>query len=124
MDQNDLRGKGTLVKTNPPLRTKEDQIALWKGISNGTIDILASDHAPHTMEEKLQDIWIAPAGVPGVETTLQLMLDAVNKRMIKLGRLVQLMHENPAKRFGLTNYGIEVGKDANLTIIDLKKIGK
>ncbi|MCX6821672.1 MAG: dihydroorotase family protein [Candidatus Aenigmarchaeota archaeon] len=121
MTQNDLRDKGTLAKTNPPLRTKEDQIALWKRISNGTIDIIASDHAPHTMQEKLQDMWIAPAGVPGVETTLQLMLNAVNKRMIKLERLVGLMHDNPVKRFGLTNYGIEVGKDANLTVIDLKK---
>jgi dihydroorotase len=121
MTQNDLKEKGTLAKMNPPLRTKEDQTALWKGISNGTIDILASDHAPHMMEEKLQDIWIAPAGVPGVETTLQLMLNAVNKRMIKLERLVELMHDSPVKRFGLTNYGIEAGKDANLTIIDLKK---
>jgi dihydroorotase (multifunctional complex type) len=121
MTQEDLREKGTLAKINPPPRTKEDQIALWKGISNGTIDILASDHAPHTMEEKLQDIWLAPAGVPGVETTLQLMLNAVNKRMIKLEKIVELMHDNPVKRFGLNNYGIEVGKDANLTIIDLKK---
>lgn len=121
MTQNDLRNKGTLAKINPSLRTKEDQAALWKGISNGTIDILSSDHAPHTMEEKLQDIWIAPAGVPGVETTLQLMLNAVNKKMIRLERLVQLMHYNPVKRFGLTQYGVEVGKTANLTIIDLKK---
>jgi dihydroorotase (multifunctional complex type) len=121
MTQEDLREKGTLAKINPPPRTKEDQIALWKGISNGTIDILASDHAPHTMEEKLQDIWLAPAGVPGVETTLQLMLNAVNKRMIKLEKIVELMHDNPVKRFGLNNYGIEVGKDANLIIIDLKK---
>jgi len=121
MTQNDLKKMGTLAKMNPPPRTKEDQTALWKGISNKTIDILASDHAPHTMEEKLQDIWLAPGGVPGVETTLQLMLNAVNKRMIKLERLVELMHDNPVKRFSLNNYGIEVGKDANFTIIDLKK---
>jgi dihydroorotase len=121
MTQDDLKKIGTLAKVNPPLRTKEDQLALWKGISNGTIDILASDHAPHTMQEKLQDIWLASSGIPGVETTLQLMLNAVNKRMIKLETLVELMHDNPIKRFGLTNYGIEVGKDANLTMIDLKK---
>jgi len=121
MTQYDMKEKGTLAKINPPLRTKEDQIALWKGISNRTIDILASDHAPHTMQEKLQDIWLAPSGVPGVETTLQLMLNAVNKKMIRLERLVELMHDNPAKRFGLTNYGIEVGKNANFTVIDLKK---
>ncbi|MDI6826705.1 MAG: dihydroorotase family protein [Candidatus Aenigmarchaeota archaeon] len=121
MTQDDLKKIGTLAKINPPPRTKEDQLALWKGISNGTIDILASDHAPHTMEEKLQDIWLAPAGVPGVETTLQLMLNAVNRRMIGLERLVKLMHKTPVKRFGLIDYGIEVGKNANLTIIDLKK---
>ena len=121
MTQDDLRDKGTLAKINPPPRTKKDQKALWKGISDKTIDIIASDHAPHTMEEKLQDMWLAPPGVPGVETTLQLMLNAVNKRIIRLERLVKLMHVNPAKRFGLTNYGIEIGNNANLTIIDLKK---
>lgn len=122
MTQEDLKKKKALAKMNPPLRTKEDQVALWKGISNGTIDILASDHAPHTIEEKYQDIWLAPAGVPGVETTLPLMLNAVNKRMVGLKKVIELMHDNPVKRFGLGNYGnIEVGNDANLTVIDLKK---
>lgn len=122
MTQEDLIKKGTLAKMNPPLRTKRDQMALWKGIKDGTVDILASDHAPHTMEEKLQDIWTAPAGVPGVETSLQLMLNAVNKGVIGLGKIVKLMHGNPVKRFGLDSYGnIEKENDANLTIIDLKR---
>jgi len=122
MTQEDLKKKKTLAKMNPPLRTKEDQTALWKGISNGTIDTITSDHAPHTLEEKYQDIWLAPAGVPGVETTLPLMLNAVNKRMIGLKKVIELMHNNAVKRFGLGNYGnLEVGNDANLTIIDLKK---
>ncbi len=122
MTENDLKEKGTFVKMNPPLRKEKDQEALWKGIKDGTIDILASDHAPHTLEEKYQNIWFAPAGVPGVETSLQLMLNAVNKKMIKLERLVELMHDNPAKRFNLVNYGnIEIGNDANLTVIDLNK---
>jgi len=122
MTEEYLREKRTLVKMNPPLRTEKDQKALWKGIKNGTIDIVASDHAPHTLQEKYQNIWFAPAGVPGVETSLQLMLNAVNKRMIKLEKVNELMHDNPVKRFGLGNYGnIEVGNDANLTIIDLKK---
>jgi len=122
MTERALREKITLAKMNPPLRTEKDQKALWKGIKNGTIDILASDHAPHTLEEKYQNIWFAPAGVPGVETSLQLMLNAVNKKMIKLEKVVELMHDNPVKRFGLRNYGnIEVGNDANLTIIDMNK---
>jgi dihydroorotase (multifunctional complex type) len=117
-----LKKKGTLVKMGPPLRTKKDQIALWKGILDGTIDILASDHAPHTLEEKEQDIWDAPSGVPGVETTLPLMLDMIDKRIVTLEKLVELMHNNPAKRFGLNNYGnIETENIANLTVIDLKK---
>jgi dihydroorotase len=118
----DFKKKGTLAKIGPPLRRKEDQLALWKGILEGTIDILSSDHAPHTLEEKDQDIWSAPSGVPGVETTLPLMLNAINKRIITLEKLVKLMHDNPTKRFGLVNYGnIEVENIANLTIVDLKK---
>ena len=119
---NDLIEKGTLAKMGPPLRSKKNQIALWRGILDGSVDILASDHAPHTLEEKEQDIWSAPAGVPGVETTLRLMLNAVNKRMITLRKLVELMHDNPVKRFDLKNYGyIQKGNSANLTIVDLKE---
>jgi len=122
MTQEDLRKKKSLAKMNPPLRTKEDQIALWKGIFNGTIDTITSDHAPHTLEEKYQDIWLAPAGVPGVETTLPLMLNAVNKKRIGLKKVIELMHDNPVKRFGLGKYGnVEAGNDTNLTVIDLKK---
>jgi len=122
MTEDDMREKRTLVKMNPPLRTERDQKALWKGIKTGKIDILASDHAPHILQEKYQNIWFAPSGVPGVETSLQLILNAVNKRMVKLERVVELMHDNPIKRFGLGSYGdIEVGNDANLTVIDLKK---
>jgi dihydroorotase len=122
MTQEDFIKKGNFAKMGPPLRTKQDQIALWKGINDGTVDILASDHAPHTLEEKSKDIWSAPAGVPGVETSLQLMLNVVNKRMIGLERVVELMYDNPVKRFDLGNYGmIEKGNVANLTIVNLNK---
>lgn len=122
MTQDDLKKKRTFAKMNPPLRTEKDQKALWKGINNKTVDIVASDHAPHGLQEKYQNIWFAPAGVPGVETSLQLMLNAVNKKMIKLERLVELMHDSPVKRFGLGSYGdIEEGNVANLTVIDPKK---
>jgi dihydroorotase len=122
MTQKDLEEKSSLVKMNPPLRTKDDQKALWEGILNGTIDIISTDHAPHTLEEKGQDIHNAPSGVPGIETSLPLMLNAVNKKMISFERLVELMHDNSIKRFDLENYGeIEKGNYANLTIIDLNK---
>jgi dihydroorotase len=122
MTQKDLEEKGSLLKINPPLRTKDDQKELWEGILNGTIDIISTDHAPHTLEEKNQDIHNAPSGVPGIETSLSLMLNAVNKRMISFEKLVELMHDNSVKRFDLDKYGeIEKGNCANLTVIDLNK---
>jgi dihydroorotase len=122
MTQKDLEEKGSLLKINPPLRTKDDQKALWEGILNGTIDIISTDHAPHTLEEKNQDIHNVPSGVPGIETSLSLMLNAVNKRMISFEKLVELMHDNSVKRFDLEKYGeIEKGNCANLTVIDLNK---
>ena len=122
MTRENMKQIGSFAKVNPPLRTKKDQNALWKGILDGTIDMIASDHAPHTFEEKSQDIWNAPAGIPGVETTLQLLLNTVNKKILSLEKLIELMHDNPVSRFGLANYGrIETGLTADLTIIDLKK---
>lgn len=122
MNQDDFKQKGALLKINPPLRSKEDQLAILQGINDVSIDILATDHAPHTLEEKGKGIHEAPSGMPGVENSLQLMLDAVNKKMISFNRVIELMHDNPVKRFDLGNYGyIQKGNDANLTIVDLKK---
>jgi len=122
MTQEDLKDKKAFAKMNPPLRTKQDQKALWKGLRDGTIDMIVSDHAPHTLEEKSKNIWSAPAGVPGVETTLPLMLNAVNEGKITLDRLIKLMHDNPVKRFDLYDHGnIKVGNRANITIINLDK---
>ena len=89
------------------------------------IDILASDHAPHLPEEKEEDIWEAPAGVPGVETMLPLMLFAVKRNLISLERLVDAMAARPARIFGLADKGsIETGKDADLVIVDPKSISQ
>ena len=122
MTREDMKEIGTFAKVNPPLRTKQDQNALWKGIMDGTIDMITSDHAPHTFEEKSQNIWDAPSGIPGVETTLKLLLNTVNKKILTLERLIELMHDNPVSRFGLGNYGrIETGVTADLTVLDLKK---
>ncbi|VVB72390.1 Allantoinase [uncultured archaeon] len=119
----DYHRLGSFLKMNPPLRRKEDNDALWEGLRTGSIDILASDHAPHLPEEKREDIWEAPAGVPGVETMLPLMLHAVRRNLISLERLVESLSAGPARIFGLQSKGaIMPGKDADLVIVDTKDI--
>lgn len=108
------------LKMNPPLRTIMDVEALWRGLLDGTLTCIATDHAPHTREEKEQDVWTAPAGVPGVEFMLPLMLNAVDEEKLTLERLVLLMCENPAKTFGLTQKGkIMLGMDADMVLVDM-----
>ncbi|MDM7913296.1 MAG: amidohydrolase family protein, partial [Methanotrichaceae archaeon] len=115
----DYRKHGSFLKMNPPLRLQEDNNALWAGLGDGSIDILASDHAPHLPEEKKDDIWEAPAGVPGVETMLPLMLVAVKSNLITLDRLVDAISVRPAEIFGLESKGkIEAGRDADLVLVD------
>jgi len=115
----DYRHKGSYLKMNPPLRLQEDNDALWAGLRDGSIDILASDHAPHLPEEKKDDIWEAPPGVPGVETMLPLMLVAVKSNLLPLERLVHAISARPAEIFGLHSKGkIEAGKDADLLLVD------
>ncbi len=92
---------GTFVQMNPPLRTKEDQEALWEGIADGTIDTIGTDHAPHTVAEKERSFGEAPSGIPGVETLLPLLLDAVYHGRLTLERMIELTHTNPQKIFNL-----------------------
>ena len=121
----DYRHQGSYLKMNPPLRLQADNDALWAGLRDGSIDILASDHAPHLPEEKRDDIWEAPPGVPGVETILPLMLFAVKRNMLKLERLVDALATKPAEIFGLPAKGaIEIGKDADLVIVDPKAVSR
>lgn len=112
------KDQNKLIKMKPALKSEKDRTALWSALNDGTIDALGSDHAPHTIEEKeAGDVY----GVPGVETSLPLMLDAVNRRRLTLKRLVETMCENPARIFRLKNKGfIRQGFDADLTIIDMK----
>jgi dihydroorotase len=107
-----------LIRMKPSLKNESDRRALWDALNGGTIDTIGSDHAPHTIEEKeAGDLY----GVPGVETRLPLMLDAVNKRRLTLRRLVETMCENPAKIFRLNNKGfIKNGYDADFVIVDMK----
>ncbi len=115
-----LKGFG---KMNPPLRSERDRTELWNGIKDNTIKMIASDHAPHLREEKMEgDVWEIPSGVPGVETTLPLLLNEVSEGRLNLSKLSKLTSENPAKIFGLKGKGkIEVGCDADLTLVDLEK---
>ncbi|WP_456373870.1 amidohydrolase family protein, partial [Methanocaldococcus sp.] len=93
------------------------------GIINKDVDIIASDHAPHLLEEKLKDVKNCPSGIPGIETLVPLTLNLVNKKLITLFDAVRILSENPAKIFNINNK-IEEGNLANLTIVDLKKEGK
>lgn len=123
LNEKDYPKQGSFLKMNPPLRRKADNDALWQALRSGAIDILASDHAPHLPEEKREDIWEAPPGVPGVETMLPLMLMAVKKNHISLERLVDALSARPAKIFGLARKGaIERGMDADLVIVDSKAV--
>lgn len=92
---------GTLIQMNPPIRDLEDQEALWEGIRDGTMDTIGTDHAPHTLQEKKLPFGLAPSGIPGIQTLLPLMLDAVHRGRLSLERLVELTHTNPQKIFSL-----------------------
>ncbi len=122
LSEENLEKLGNYGKVNPPLRSKEDQAEVWKALCAGQIDCIASDHAPHSREEKREAYWNAPSGMPGVETILPLMLTAVAAKKLSLQKLVQLSSTNPARLFNLKNKGgIAVGKDADLVLVDLKK---
>ena len=99
----DSEGKA-YAKVNPPLRTKEDRLALFQAFISGEIDMLASDHAPHTIEDKEMEFDAAPSGMPGVETTVPMML-ALMKRGTVLLRYWSATAEKPASVFGLKKVG-------------------
>lgn len=120
LTEEDYKKHGNLLKINPPLRGFADQVALWDGLKNGLIDIIATDHAPHLLAEKRLSYGQASAGVPGVQTMLPLLLNAVNEGKLTLQRLVRLTSYNPARLFGIKNKGIiKVGMDADFTVVDL-----
>jgi len=120
MTEKDIQTLGAFAEMNPRLKTEQDQKALWQGIQNGIIDVIATDHAPHTKEEKEQANY--PFGVPGLETMLPLLLDAFNNNKITLQKIIQLCCENPARIFKIKNKGfLKEGFDADLVVVDLDK---
>jgi dihydroorotase len=120
----DMGRLGSLLRMNPPVRARGHQAALWQALSDGTLDMLATDHSPHTIEEKTRpDIWEAVSGFPGVETAVPLMLTEVNRGRFSLNDYVRWACENPAKAWGLypRKGTLTVGADADLVIVDLAR---
>lgn len=112
---------GTLAQMNPPLRDAGHQERLWWGVGQGVVDVLGSDHAPHTLDEKAAGYPATPSGMPGVQTLVPVMLDHVNAGRLSLARFVDLTSAGPQRIFGIAGKGrIAVGYDADLTIVDLK----
>lgn len=116
----DLQRHGQLVIMAPPLRNQNQVDALWKGIDEGIVDAIGSDHAPHAINEKIAaNVWDIKVGVPGLETTLPLMLTQVKKKRLSFAQVAALLAEKPAEIYGLKDRGLlEKGKNADLTIVD------
>ena len=113
---------GTYAQMNPPLRTKEHYDRLWVAIKNNIVDVLGSDHAPHSKENKNKEYPNTPSGMPGVQTIFPVMLNHVSNGKLSLEQLIKLMCENPCRIFGIKNKGyIKEGYDADLTIADMNK---
>lgn len=121
-----LKRNGPNAKFNPPPRDASDNQALWQGLADGTLDIVVSDHAPHSEKEKdegKENVWKAPPGTPGVETRLPLMLTEVFNKRLSLRDVVRLCSTRPAEIFGIhpRKGTISVGSDADFAIVDLQK---
>ena len=112
---------GSLAQMNPPLRSPHDNEVLWQALRDGIIDFIATDHAPHTLEEKSQTYPNTPSGMPGVETSLPLMLTAAMDGKCTVAQVVQWMSKAVAVAYGIANKGeITPGYDADLVLVDLK----
>jgi dihydroorotase len=112
---------GTLAQMNPPIRAARHQEALWHAVRNGLVDVLGSDHAPHTLEEKAKPWPQSPSGMPGVQTLVPLMLDHVNRGRLTLERFVDLTSTGVARVFSARGKGrLSPGYDADFTVVDLR----
>jgi dihydroorotase len=122
LSADDYARLGTKLQMNPPVREARHRDQLWYGVEQGIVDILGSDHAPHTLEEKAKPYPQSPSGMTGVQTLVPVMLDHVNRGRLSLARLVDLTSAGPARLFCIVGKGrIAAGYDADLTIVDLKR---
>ncbi len=121
LSADDYKTLGNLIQMNPPVRDKRHRDGVWRGIDLGIVDVLGSDHAPHTLEEKQKPYPASPSGMTGVQTLVPIMLDHVNAGKLSLERFVDLSSHGPNRIFGMARKGrIAVGYDADLTIVDMK----
>jgi dihydroorotase len=110
-----------LAQMNPPIRDETHRTGLWNGIANGVVDVIGTDHSPHTLEEKARSYPASPSGMPGVQTVVAVMLTHVAEGRLTLERFVDLTSHGAARVFGIAGKGrLAVGHDADLTIVDLK----
>ena len=122
LSADDYATLGTLIQMNPPVRAARHRDGVWKGIGNGVVDVLGSDHAPHTLEEKAKPYPASPSGMTGVQTLVPIMLDHVNAGRLTLERFVDLTSHGPNRIFGMARKGrIAAGYDADFTVVDLKR---
>ncbi|TWT82802.1 Dihydroorotase [Planctomycetes bacterium CA13] len=113
---------GSRIQMNPSIKTKADNEGLWKGLLDGRIQVIATDHAPHTLEEKARPYPDSPSGLPAVENSLALMLDHVNQNKCSLEQVASWMSDAPARIWGMVGKGrIEVGYDADLVLVDMNE---
>ena len=112
---------GSLLQMNPPVREPHHRKVIWAALNSGLVDVLGSDHAPHTLEEKAKPYPASPSGMPGVQTLVPVMLDCVNRGLLSIERFVDLTSHGPNRIFGLAGKGrIAEGYDADFTIVDMK----
>lgn len=122
LDETAYSRLGTYAQMNPPVRDRAHREGIWEGVRNGVADILGSDHAPHTREEKDHPYPQSHSGMTGVQTLVPIMLDHVNAGRLTLQRFVDMTSHGPQRLFGIAGKGrIAVGYDADLTIVDLKR---
>jgi dihydroorotase len=120
--EDDIPSLDANYKMNPPLRGSEDRLALIEGLLDGTIDFIATDHAPHTEDEKGEGMELAPFGIVGLETAFPLLYtNLVKTQIITLNQLIDFMTRKPAEAFGLPYGKMEIGAEADLVLIDLEK---
>lgn len=124
LDSSDYDRLGSVIRVNPPVREKKDSVAIWDALQTGVVDMIATDHAPHTLEEKTKDnIWEADCGFPGVETQMPLMLSEVAAGRMTLEHYVRISSANPARSFGLwpSKGRIAVGAHADIAVVDMAR---
>lgn len=124
LDADEVAEHGALRKFTPPARERPIPEQMWDLVGRGVVDILATDHAPSTVKQKEeQDIWGCPFGLPGIETTLPVLLNGVSDNKLSLNRIVELYSSNPARLLGLypTKGSFNIGADADIVLVDMNK---